>query len=113
MEEGTLSIVRRGQGYQVRYASNNPHDQDRLPCVCRNEAHLAALLHHCGAEEAAIPQCCADVRQGRMVILRVVVSAEQRQAFCSRDVPPGAAVEMPDVSRVLTQAPQPRRPSHI
>ena len=55
MEEGTLSIVRRAQGYQVRYASNNPHDQDRLPCVCRDEAHLAVLLHHCGAEAAAIP----------------------------------------------------------
>ena len=81
MEEGTLSIVRRAQGYQVRYASNNPHDQDRLPCVCRDEAHLAVLLHHCGAEAAAIPHLCADVRHGRMVVLRVVVSAEHRQAF--------------------------------
>ena len=25
-EEGTLSIVRRGSGYQVRYASNNLYD---------------------------------------------------------------------------------------
>jgi hypothetical protein len=96
MEEGTLSIVRRGQDYQVRYASNNPHDQDRLPCVCRDEVDLAALLYHCGAEAAAIPQLCADVRHGRMVILRVVVSAVQRQAFCTRGVP-GTAVARPDV----------------
>jgi hypothetical protein len=27
--EGTLSIVRRGSGYQLRYASNNPYDPNR------------------------------------------------------------------------------------
>ena len=80
-EEGTLSIVRRGTRYQVRYASNNPHDQERLPRACPDEAHLAALLHHFGTELAVMPQVCADVRQGKMVVLLVVVSAEQLQAF--------------------------------
>jgi hypothetical protein len=31
VEEGTLSSVRRGSGYQIRYASNNPYDPDRPP----------------------------------------------------------------------------------
>jgi hypothetical protein len=81
MEEGTLSIVRHGTRYQVRYASNNPHDQERRARACPDEADLAALLHHCGTELAVIAQVCADVRQGKMAVLLVVVSAEQLQAF--------------------------------
>ena len=42
-EAGTLSIVRRGTCYQVRYASHNVHDRERLPCVCPDEARLAEL----------------------------------------------------------------------
>ena len=81
MEEGTLSIVRHGTRYQVRYASNNPHDQERRSRACPDEADLAAILHHCGTELAVIAQVCADVRQGKMAVLFVVVSAEQLQAF--------------------------------
>src|SRR5262249_4241989 len=80
-EEGTLSIVRRGQRYQVRYASNNPHGRERLPRVCPDEVHLEALLHHFGAAAAAMTQVCAAVRQGKMAVLLVVVSAEQLQTF--------------------------------
>src|SRR5215470_601323 len=43
-EAGTLSIVQRGTCYQVRYASNKPHDRERLPHTCPTETHLAALL---------------------------------------------------------------------
>jgi hypothetical protein len=75
-EEGTLSIVRRGTFYQVRYASNNVHDRERLPRVCPDEARLAALLRHCGTESAVIAQVCADVRHGKMAVLLVVVSAQ-------------------------------------
>ena len=78
-EEGTLSIVRQGPRYQVRYASNNLHDRERLPYACPDEAHLAALLHHCGTESTVISQVCADVRQGKMAVL--LVAAEQLQAF--------------------------------
>jgi hypothetical protein len=81
MEEGTLSIVWHGTRYQVRYASNNPHDQERRARACPDEADLAALLHHCGTELAVIAQVCADVRQGKMAVLLVVVAAEQLQAF--------------------------------
>jgi hypothetical protein len=81
-EEGTLSIVRRGPRYQVRYASNNLHDRERLPYACPDEAHLVALLHHFGTESTVISQVCADVRQSKMAVLLVVVSTEQLQAFC-------------------------------
>jgi hypothetical protein len=80
-EEGTLSIVRRGTCYQVRYASNSPHDEERCPRVCPDEAHLAALLHHIGTELTVLPQVSTDVQQGKMVVLLVVVSAEQLQVF--------------------------------
>jgi hypothetical protein len=78
-EDGTLSIVRRGTRYQVRYASNNPDDRDHHPCVCPDEAHLHALLHQLGAEQAAITQACADVQKGGMAVLLIAVSAEQLQ----------------------------------
>jgi hypothetical protein len=81
MEEGTLSIVRQGTRYQVRYAANSPHDRERLPRACPDETDLAALLHHFGTELAVIAQVCADVRQGKMAVLLVVVSAEQLQSF--------------------------------
>ena len=80
-EEGTLSIVRQGTGSQIRYASNNPHDQERLPHACSNEVHLAAFLHHVGMELEVIAQVCGDVRQGKMAVLLVGIPAEQRQAF--------------------------------
>jgi hypothetical protein len=80
-EEGTLSIVRRGTRYQIRYASTNPHDRERLPRACPDEAHLAAVLHQLGTESAAITQVYADVQQGKMAVLLVVISAEQLQAF--------------------------------
>ena len=82
-EEGTLSIVRRGKSYQVRYASNNPHDRERLPRTCPDEEHLGVLLYQLGAEAEAITRACADVRTGGMVVLFLVVSAEQLQAFFS------------------------------
>src|SRR4029453_8806009 len=52
-EEGTLSIVRRGRGYQVRYASNNPYDPERPPHACPDEETLSAFLHHARREAAA------------------------------------------------------------
>ena len=119
-EEGTLSIVRQGPRYQVRYASNNLHDRERLPYACPDEAHLAALLHHFGTEVAVILQVCADVRQGKMAVL-LVVTAEQLQAFfpethqansatrsaCHASIsPPDAAVLRQDSQRSSSSPPQ-------
>jgi hypothetical protein len=107
-EEGTLSIVRRGTRYQVRYASNNPHDRERLPRACPDEAHLTALLHHLGTESTMIPSICTAVRQGKMAVLLVVIAAEQLQAFFPPTpqayawARPGAVVVRQDAQRSLS-----------
>ena len=61
-EEGTLSVVRRGHEYQVRYASNNPYDPERQPHACPDEDTLTTFLSHLGLEAAAIRQACLAVR---------------------------------------------------
>jgi len=81
MEDGTLSIVQRDNGYQVRYASNNPRAPDHQPYACPDEATLVALLHQLGTEPEAITQACATVRQGGVAVLHLRVSPRQRQAF--------------------------------
>ena len=100
-EVGTLSIVKRGQGYQVRYASNNPQERERLPHACSDEADLATLLHQCGTEGAALRRVCTEVQQGKMAVLLVVVAAEQLQHFWDLVFPPGAAVLMHDATGIV------------
>jgi hypothetical protein len=39
------------------------------------------LLHHVGTESTVMTQVCADVRQGKMAVLLVVLSAAQLQTF--------------------------------
>ena len=80
-EDGTLSILRQGQRYQIRYAPNNPHGQERLPWMYPDETQLAALLHHLGTEAATETQVCTTVRHGQMAILLVVVTAMQLHPF--------------------------------
>ena len=80
-EEGILSIVRHGSTYQVRYASNNPQSLDRQPYGCADADILRGLLHHCGAEAGAITQAYAELGKGRVAVLLVALSLEQRQAF--------------------------------
>jgi hypothetical protein len=99
-EEGTLSIVRRGPSYQVRYASNNPHDEERHPRACPDETHLVALLHHLGTESAVLTQACAAVRHGKMAVLLVALSAEQLQT-CFPPPPETRAKGRPSSSRPL------------
>jgi hypothetical protein len=80
-EEGTVSILRRGPHYQVRYASNNPYGRERQALVCPDEDHVRVLLHHLGIDAATVQQTCVAVRTGGMAILCLVVSAEQMQRF--------------------------------
>jgi hypothetical protein len=80
-EEGTLSIVRRGTGYHIRYASNNPYDPDRQPHACDDEDALTAFLHRLGLEAAAIRQACAAMQTSGVAVLRILLSPRQRQAF--------------------------------
>jgi hypothetical protein len=81
MEDGTLGIVQRDNGYQVRYASNNPRAPDHQPYACPDEASLVALLHQLGTEPEAITQACATVRHGGVAVLHLRVSPRQMQAF--------------------------------
>jgi hypothetical protein len=97
-EEGTLSIVRRGSGYQVRYASNNPYDRERFPWACPDETRLVALLHHLGTESTVMTQVCADVRHGKMAVLLVTLSAEQLQT-CFPPPPETSARGRPSSAR--------------
>ena len=49
-EDGILGIMKRGNTYQVRYASYNPHGMDRPLYQCPDEGTLVALLRHCGMD---------------------------------------------------------------
>jgi hypothetical protein len=80
-EEGTLSIVLRGNTYQVRYASNNPYGMDRQPYVCADEEHLGAFLHQLGIASWSSTEAFAALRTSGFTFLLIVLSAEQRQTF--------------------------------
>jgi hypothetical protein len=64
-ETGILSIVKRGPTSQVRYASFNPYDIDRLPYPCPDEGALVTLLHHFGINGWSLQQAVAALRRGR------------------------------------------------
>ena len=80
-EEGTLSIVRHGNSYQVRYASNHPYGMDRQLCECPDEETLGALLQQLGTESGSIDQACAELRKGAVAVLLIVLSAAQMQTW--------------------------------
>ena len=61
---GSIGIVRRGHTYQVRYASDNPHEKDRQPYTCPDEAHLETWLHYYGLEPWAIHQVFTELQRG-------------------------------------------------
>ena len=78
--EGMLSILRRGTTYQVRYASSNPYDREPQPLTCSDERALVTLLQHCGLEPWSITQAVAELRHGRMAVLRCGCSQAHLQA---------------------------------
>jgi CheY-like chemotaxis protein len=79
-EEGTLSILRRGKAYHVRYASTNSYAQEYPVRVCPDEATLRAVLHALGTDTEALQYACAVARTGSMAVLRLLVTPGQRQA---------------------------------
>jgi hypothetical protein len=87
-EEGTLSIVRRGATYQVRYASYRPYDCDYLPYVCPDEDTLVAWLQQWGIQGWALQQARATLQKGSVAVLPVVCSVVQREtAFPLHEAP--------------------------
>jgi hypothetical protein len=75
-----LSIVRRGDTYQVRYASTNPYSVDRPPSQYSDEGTLVTLLQHWGGDARSIQQVIATVRGGGMAVLLIRFPAAQLQS---------------------------------
>jgi CheY-like chemotaxis protein len=80
-EDGTLGIVRRGAGYQVRYASNNPYADERAPHLCPDEDTLCAFLASVGIEAEARQHACAVARHGRVAVLCLRAAPAQMQPY--------------------------------
>jgi hypothetical protein len=80
-EEGTLGIVRLENTYQVRYASNNPHSMDRQYYQCTDEAELGAFLQQLDIDSWYINQVFAELWQGRLAALSIILSPEQIQEY--------------------------------
>lgn len=76
-EDGTLSIMRRGAGYQVRYAANNPYAAEHAPWTCPDEDTLCAWLDQVGIEAEALQHACAVARQGCVAVLCLRVAPAQ------------------------------------
>jgi hypothetical protein len=87
-ETGILSIVKRGPTSQVRYASFNPYDIDRLPYLCSDEGALVTLLHHFGLNGWSLQQAVAALRRGEVAVLPVVLSEAQLQTYFPPQRPP-------------------------
>lgn len=89
-------IVKRGPTSQVRYASFNPYDIDRLPYPCPGEGALVTLLHHFGINGWSLQQAVAALRKGDVAVLPVVLSEAQLQAYFPPQRPPRVAIEVGD-----------------
>jgi glycerophosphoryl diester phosphodiesterase len=104
-ETGILSIVRRGPTSQVRYASFNPYDMDRLPYQCPDEGALVTLLHHFGINAWSLQQVAAALRKGEVAVLPVALSEAQLQAYFPPQRPPHVGMDAGDAG---AQADPPR-----
>jgi hypothetical protein len=82
-EDGILGIMKRGNTYQVRYASYNPHGMDRPSYQCPDEGTLVALLHHCGMEPWYIHQAGAELRKGGFAALPIALAEAQIRTYFS------------------------------
>ena len=115
-ETGILSIVRRGPTYQVRYASFNPYDIDRLSYPCSDEDALVTLLHHWWINDWSLNQAITALRKGEVAVLPVVLSETQLQAYFPPQRPPRVSIDTGNASgqanppRVTAAAQDVRRP---
>ncbi len=82
-EDGILGIMKRGNTYQVRYASYNPHGMDRPLYQCPDEGTLVALLRHCGMDSWYIHQAGAELQKGGFAALPIALAEAQIQTYFS------------------------------
>ena len=85
-EDGIPGIIKRGNTYQVRYASYNPHGMDRPSYQCPDEGALVALLHHCGMELWYIRQAGAELQKGGFAALPIALAEAQIQTYFSPQI---------------------------
>ena len=82
-EDGILGIMKRGNTYQVRYASYNPHGMDRPSYQCPDEGTLVALLRRCGMDPWYIHQAGAELQKGGFAALPIALAEAQIQTYFS------------------------------
>jgi hypothetical protein len=80
-EDGILGIIKRGNTYQVRYASYNPHGMDRPSYQCPDEGALLALLRRCGMDSWYIQQAGAELQKGGFAALPIALAEAQIQTY--------------------------------
>ena len=85
-EDGILGIIKRGNTYQVRYASYTPHGMDRPSYQCPDEGALVTLLHHCGMEPWYIRQAGAELQKGGFAALPIALAEAQIQTYFSPQI---------------------------
>ena len=95
-ETGILSIVKREPTYQVRYASFNPYDKDRLPYPRPDKGALVTLLHDLGINGWSLQQAVAALRRGEVAVLPVTLSEAQLQAYFPPQHPPRVGMDAGD-----------------
>jgi hypothetical protein len=95
-ETGILSIVKRGPTSQIRYASFNPYDKDRLPYPCLDEGAMVTLLHHFGINGWSLQQAVAALRRGEVAVLPVALSEAQLQAYFPPQRPKRVGIDVGD-----------------
>jgi hypothetical protein len=98
-ETGILSIVRHRHTLQVRYASCNPYDIDRMPYQCPDESTLVVLLDHWGIDTWTLQQAIAALRKGEVAVLRVVLSETQLQTYFPQQRVPRVCQDVQDGGR--------------
>ena len=82
-EGGILGIIKRGNTYQVRYASYNPHDMDRPSYQCPDEGTLVALLRRCGMDPWYIHRAGAELQKGGFAALPIALAEAQIETYFS------------------------------
>jgi hypothetical protein len=82
-EDGILGIMKRGNTYQVRYASYNPHGLDRPSYQCPDEGALVTLLRRCGMDPWYIHQAGAELQKGGFAALPIALAEAQIQTYFS------------------------------
>jgi hypothetical protein len=85
-EDGILGIIKRGNTYQVRYASYDPHGLERPSYQCPDEGTLVTLLRHCGMDSWYIHQAGAELQKGGFAALPIALAEAQIQTYFASQV---------------------------